>query len=130
VSERTTKLTTAYGVEMGLCRRYRTTTGRPPDEINSTSSNELIRPSAGPSLVGIDFWDEGKRDDSRNAPRMDLLQVLNEWRNAIAHQSFSGSSTLQLVQARQWRRACGRLAASFDSVMNRQLRNLTGAPPW
>ena len=85
--------------------------------------------------LGIDFWTEVSRIDPRNRERRALLDNLNRWRNAIAHQDFDpaklgGTTTLRIVQVRQWRAACDRLAEAFDEVIRRHLQTLTGTSPW
>ena len=70
----------------------------------------------------------------RNSVRQKLLDKLNEWRNAIAHQSFDpvklGGKTLKLSQVRRWRKACDQLALAFDVTTRRHLQGLTGTLPW
>jgi hypothetical protein len=85
--------------------------------------------------LGIDLWNEVKTYDPQNATRMKLLEGLNHWRNAIAHQDFDktklgGTTVLQLQQVQRWRGACNRLARAFDEVMRRHLQVLTGSSPW
>jgi hypothetical protein len=85
--------------------------------------------------LGIEFWPEVERYDPRNAARRAMLERLNQWRNAIVHQDLEpaklgGSTTLRLAQVRQWRRACHRLARSFDAVLHRHLLTQTGVAPW
>jgi hypothetical protein len=85
--------------------------------------------------LGIELWDEVVASDPRNAQRRILLQELNEWRNAIAHQSFDpqrlgGRTTLHLGDVRRWRASCDQLAVAFDGVMQVHLRMLTGVSPW
>jgi hypothetical protein len=85
--------------------------------------------------LGIDFWAEIEAFDVRNHERKKALGELNEWRNAIVHQSFDpvkfgNRPTLHLAQVRQWRADCGQLARSFDEVMRTHLQSLTGIPPW
>jgi hypothetical protein len=83
---------------------------------------------------GLGFWAEVKKLDPRNETRQDQMEVMGEWRNAIAHQDFNpsvlGSTSLQLEQVQRWRRACERLAGSFDKVMRRHIELVTGHPPW
>lgn len=84
---------------------------------------------------GIAFWTSVDGDSHGNDRRRELLQRLNDWRNAIAHQDFDpaklgGATTLHLATVRGWRRALNRLAHSFDNVMRRHLHTLLGAPPW
>lgn len=64
-----------------------------------------------------------------------MLEELNEWRNAIAHQDFDpaklgGTTTLHLRTVRGWRRALNRLALSFDGVMRVHIDSLTHQYPW
>jgi hypothetical protein len=85
--------------------------------------------------LGIDFWTEVNAYAPRNAARRDLLDLLNHWRNAIAHQDFDparlgGTTILRLAQVRRWRGACHRLAQSFDEVMRRHLLHVTWRSPW
>jgi hypothetical protein len=85
--------------------------------------------------LGIDFWDEVDGFDPQCVNRRRQLQVLNDWRNAIAHQDFDptvlgGTTTLRLQQVRKWRVACHGLAVVFDEVMRQHLQALAGRPPW
>lgn len=85
--------------------------------------------------LGVNFWPDVEADDARNANRMELLDELNVWRNAIAHQDFDptqlgGQQTLRLARVRVWRKACAALAESFDHVMYAHIRLLIGAAPW
>jgi RiboL-PSP-HEPN len=85
--------------------------------------------------LGIRFWREVNKVDGRNPARQALLEELNAWRNAIAHQDFAGvttagTMTLTLQQVRRWRRACEALAVAFDAVMHAHILGLTGTPPW
>jgi hypothetical protein len=84
--------------------------------------------------LGVDFWNEVTNDLPRNNQGHEMLERLNRWRNAIAHQDFDpaklgGTITLHLVQIRNWRRALNRLAQSFDNVMRSHLYNLLGKYP-
>lgn len=85
--------------------------------------------------LGLVFWDIVEGDDVRNHQRKQLLEELNEWRNAIAHQDFDpsrlgGQTNLRLQQVRAWRSACEGLARSFDNVMRARLFALLGSAPW
>jgi len=84
--------------------------------------------------LGLDFWDEVKQLNPRNSARNRALEMLNDWRNAIAHQDFDpvklGGSTLGLAQVRSWRSACEHLARAFDRVMRNHVRSVTGQAPW
>jgi hypothetical protein len=86
-------------------------------------------------LLGIKLWEEADRHDRKNKDRRAELEILNQWRNAIAHQSFDEASggeepNLTLQEVRGWRSVCGRLARSFDAVMREYLESLTGVTPW
>jgi hypothetical protein len=86
--------------------------------------------------LGLDFWAVVVADDVRNAQRRDLLERLNRWRNAIAHDSFepdmlrAGRPALRLAEVEEWRKACSGLGRSFDKVLYRHLLTLTGHAPW
>ena len=102
----------------------------------------LDRGNANPGAIGadfnrfgIDFWARVYADNRGNDRRRELLEDLNAWRNAIAHQDFDpaklgGTTTLHLAQVRRWRRACNKLAQSFDNVMHKHLFAVTAAAPW
>lgn len=107
------------------------TRGRQLDRGNAQASSL----GADFGRLGINFWAEVDNHDPRNGTRRGLLEVLNTWRNAIAHQDFDpaklgGTMTLRLAQVQRWRAVCRRLAQSFDEVMRNHLQALTGAPPW
>ena len=81
--------------------------------------------------LGLDFWAEVYALDTRNERRSELLQELNSWRNAIAHQDFDavaggGIATLHLATVKGWRSAANALARSFDQAMYNYLRALLG----
>ena len=84
---------------------------------------------------GLNFWKAVQADDPGNDRRQRLLDDLNEWRNAIAHQDFDparlgGTTTLHLRMVRRWRGTLNRLATSFDNVIRDQIHRLTGTHPW
>lgn len=39
--------------------------------------------------LGIEFWDEVRRTDRHAKRRLEELETLNRWRNAVAHQDFN-----------------------------------------
>ena len=85
--------------------------------------------------LGFTFWQDVLTHDRQNQARKAALELLNEWRNAIAHQDFDphrlgGISYLQIAHVRSWRVACDGLAVSFDEVMRVHLQNVTGKSPW
>ena len=102
----------------------------------------LDRGNRSPGNIGADFarlglriWDKVKALDIRNEARLQLLQDLNDWRNAIAHQDFDpaklrGRATLRLRDVNQWRRACDQLAGAFDDVTRIDMHALVGLSPW
>jgi HEPN superfamily RiboL-PSP-like protein len=105
-------------------------------------NRSLDRGNANPGAIGsdfnrlgVEFWKEVLAENTLNHGRKQLLEELNAWRNAIAHQDFDpaelgGTTTLHLSEVRDWRRACNHLALSFDSVMMKYLTSITGNPPW
>ncbi len=114
---------------------------RPIVRAEFTRERKLDRGNANPANVGqdygrlgIDFWDEVKKLSPRNSARNQALEMLNSWRNAIAHQDFNpaklGTSKLGLAQVRRWRVACERLAQAFDRVMRIHILSVTGNTPW
>jgi hypothetical protein len=85
--------------------------------------------------LGLVFWTAVRADFHQNDRRQELLEELNEWRNAIAHQDFDpaklgGTTILHLKAVRQWRRSLNRLALSFDNVMRDHIFDLAHAHPW
>lgn len=83
---------------------------------------------------GVVIWLDVEARHKRNRQRRLLMEELNVWRNAIAHQDIDpsrlGRSSLQLSMVRRWRSACQGLAVSFDDVMGTYLGAVLGAPPW
>src|SRR5208283_5836794 len=56
----------------------------------------------------FDFWDTLLTVDPGHAARRDRLEMLNTWRNAIAHHDYDparlgGTTTLTIPQVRDWR---------------------------
>jgi hypothetical protein len=85
------------------------------------------------SNLGVPFWQHVSKLDMRNDARRELLDELNDWRNAIAHHDFTKiatGATLHLHEVRAWRSACHQLASAFDEVMRRHFANYNGADPW
>lgn len=85
--------------------------------------------------LGLNFWGEADALLQDEGAARKKLEQLNEWRNAIAHQSFervspTGPPNLKLERVRRWRSACGKLARTFDRVMWNHLRSFEGGPPW
>jgi RiboL-PSP-HEPN len=114
---------------------------RPIVSAEFTRDRKLDKGNANPGNLGNDFnrlglvfWDKVKQLNTRNSARNRALELLNEWRNAIAHQDFDpvklGGSTLRLEQVRSWRSACEQLARAFDRVMRDHICTVIGIVPW
>jgi hypothetical protein len=106
-------------------------------------NRRLDRGNPNPGNIGADFnrldlpfWAEVDAHRPPNPSRRALLEELNEWRNAIAHQDFApamlrgGRAALQLAQVQGWRKACDGLVQSFDDVMHAHIKVKTGTAPW
>lgn len=111
-------------------------------ENEFTWNRQLDRGNANPATLGADFgrlglnfW--GAVDATAvNGPRLrNRLDVLNSWRNAIAHNDYDparlgGTIRLTVSLVRRWRRNCHRLARLFDRVVADYLTRRTGTRPW
>ena len=104
-------------------------------------NRKLDRGNPNPGNIGSDynrlgllFWPEVNVLDSRTPSRQKRLEELNNWRNAIAHQSFDpstlGNRPLHIQRIKAWRSACDGLASTFDEVMRSYLQSEVGQPPW
>jgi hypothetical protein len=85
--------------------------------------------------LGMDFWGALEAHDPRAADWNSQLELLNDWRNAIAHQNFTpakfgGIITLKLQQVKAWRGTCERLASAMDDVLRQHVQEPTGLLPW
>ena len=83
----------------------------------------------------FDFWTAVLAIDPSHAARRHQIAMLNTWRNAIAHHDYDpvqlgGTTTLTLVQVRDWRIDCDAFAVTFDIVLRNHLQATTGALPW
>jgi len=115
---------------------------RPALRAEFMLNRQLGKGNPHPGTIGRDFnrlglvlWDDVRAMDLRNQSRQNLLEELNLWRNAIAHQDFSapqlaGGTTLSLATVRRWRRACSGLASAFDRVLREHIHGLVGSSPW
>jgi hypothetical protein len=111
--------------------RSQLTTGRRLDAGNPNPGN--IGSDFG--RLGMDFWPEVLALDPSNARRRASLEVLNRWRNAIAHQDFDpsqlgGRVDIRLADVRRWRATCNALARQFDSAVARHLATILNAALW
>jgi hypothetical protein len=102
---------------------------------------KLDRGNANRSNIGADFSRLGLKLSQietmewRNETRLEKLDTLGHWRNAIAHQDFSsaelgGATTLRLRIVKSWRIACEQLARSFDAAVRDRITAVVGTPPW
>jgi hypothetical protein len=85
--------------------------------------------------LGVEFWPKVLAADLRAATWQRKLELLNSWRNAIAHNDYDrtklgGTIVLRTAAVREWRRACTRLARLFDVVLPGHLHTVTGTLPW
>jgi hypothetical protein len=84
----------------------------------------------------LPFWALIDADHPRNPRRKALLEEMNRWRNAIAHNDYapdmtSGQRTLLArADVRRWHKACDGLARWFDRIMYNRLKVITGNDPW
>jgi hypothetical protein len=85
---------------------------------------------------GLAFWPVVDAAHTRNARRKMLLEQLNRWRNAIAHNAFEpamlrrGRPSVSLAEIRRWRKACDGLTRWFDRILRTRLRVVMGTNPW
>ena len=105
-------------------------------------NRSLDRGNASPANIGTDFnrlglefWTLVYALHTQNERRRELVEELNTWRNAIAHQDFDphllgGTTVLHLPRVRRWRKSCEGLARFFDRVMCNHITNTTGSAPW
>lgn len=113
--------------------------------VNFRSGLAMRRGNAGPGNMGNDFerlgvslWPELYRMDARNRNRNAMLETLNKWRNAIAHDDFEDvrafpqrrQTVLRLSAVRAWRSARNQIASDMDTSMRNYLTNLLGVTPW
>ena len=106
-------------------------------------NRKLDRGNPTPGNIGEDFsrfglqnfWDLVRAGHRHVANWRGRLELLNHWRNAIAHQDFNpqrllGITTLTLNHVRQFRNACNGLSRMFDLVMYNHLSQTFGNAPW
>jgi len=107
-----------------------------------TLSRQLDSKNPSPGAIGSDFnrfnirfWDVVKRHaPALNERRQTLLEDLNKWRNAIAHQDFIAAgldpARLSLSNVNRFRTACNNLAQRFDVILGHHLATISGVRPW
>ena len=111
--------------------------------IRLTEGRKLDSGNPNPGNLGSDFgrfqmefWKEVlKLNPGQNKTRQAELDLLNVWRNAIAHQDFDpaklgGQTTVRLSAVRKWRATCNDLAVCFDEVVKRHLSGILGVATW
>jgi hypothetical protein len=121
---------TAHDPRYNILRQL-LTQGRKLDSGNANEGNL----GSDFNRLGFKFCDAIKTRRPSNQRLLRTLGVLNEWRNAIAHQDFDpvklgGRTTIRLTDVRRWRRTCERLAVQFDFVVGDHLATITGVRPW
>ena len=84
---------------------------------------------------GIELWPACVAVDARTGPRLDRLERLIAWRNAIAHSDFDYvrreyGSQLNLAEVRSFRRGLNGLASTIDRVIRDRVEEATGERPW
>jgi hypothetical protein len=103
--------------------------GRQLDSRNATRAT--IAADFNP--LGVRILDELKPRRPTNQARLLVLDRMNDWRNAIAHQSFDRKvldpPKLHLKTVGIWRRQCTILASDLDRVMRAHLGKLVGTAP-
>jgi len=121
----------------------------PAGDLQRLIEDELIRGrkldtgNPNPGNIGADynrfglvFWTLVEAAHPRNARRKIMLEQMNRWRNAIAHNAFepgmlrSGRPVLSLAEVRRWRKACDGLARWFDRILCSRLQVVIGTNPW
>ena len=89
-------------------------------------NRQLDRVNAQPGSIGSDFnrfglnlWQALYALRAQNKERNGKLELLNTWRNAIAHQDFTdlAGETLGLQDVQAFRSACSALVSAMDRVM-------------
>lgn len=85
--------------------------------------------------LGVKIWPELRQLRPHGKHHHDALELLNHWRNAIAHQDFRnpglrGRTTIHQTEIRRWRTLCNWLAVDMDRVMFAYLSRITGSHPW
>lgn len=111
--------------------RLRLTSGRKLDYGNpnpANLANDFL-------FFDLDLWKALEAHDAANRDRKKVLENLNLWRNAIAHQDFTkkelgGRTGVLLKDVRRWRANCERLAEDFDAVVGARLATIIGHNPW
>ena len=139
----------------GFCRDFHTecielflTPVADPDlrimlQLNMMVSRKIDRGNPNPGNIGSDFnrfgisfWGLLDSHSSATSSQKRDLELLNEWRNAIAHQDFAshmirnGKVYLPVKQIRTWRRSCESLAKSFEKILGPLITLRTGTTPW
>lgn len=84
--------------------------------------------------LGMTFWNDVNKLSPRNVRRQKQLEQMNVWRNAIAHQDFTGNadklgnrSELRINEARSFRKACAGLAPYFDRAVLAHIKAVAGS---
>lgn len=84
----------------------------------------------------LELWPTIHRKQARARSHVSALEVLNEWRNAIAHHAFTGKKLvdprgrLHLRQVKRWRAACDFIVRRLDQVVGDFVATVVGHRPW
>jgi hypothetical protein len=105
--------------------------GRKLDTGNPNSGNL----GADFNRFDLDLWAAVLAIDPGHAARRYRLALLNTWRNAIAHHNYDpiqlgGTTTLTIIDVRNWRADCDAFALNFDAILRNHLHAVTGVVPW
>jgi hypothetical protein len=84
--------------------------------------------------LGMTFWPDVNALHRRNSQRAKRLELMQYWRNAIAHQDFAGNARhlggrteITLADVRRFRSACEALARAFDRAVLSHIKTVAGA---
>ncbi len=124
-----------------------------------TANRKLDSGNPNPGNIGSDFgrfgftWKLVEARDNRTGERQRKLKLLNDWRNAIAHQDIDPTNpdlnlaqrpdqkrtstkarrprySLRIADVDGWRIACSALTKSFEAVCAERVKEFTGRAPW
>ncbi len=143
-----------YAEFQGFCRELHDECAeRFVDSVNPVALRDVLRSqcvyarkldTANPNRAALgadfkryqfDFWAQVFALDPRHEAIQNRLEMLNAWRNAIAHHDYDpaklgGTTTLTIPQVTDWRNDGDVLARAFDAVVRNHLQATTGVAPW
>lgn len=85
--------------------------------------------------LGIPIWPAARARSTRTDARREKLDLAASWRNAIAHQDFTGEhvhagGSLRVQVVRGWRTALDALSSTLDVVVADHLGGILDQRPW